>query len=735
MLEIFDTRPPGRVFWECCLDEKSHEPVMASLVLGRPAHRDENRTLDFIQRIWVDDMIGGAIANQALYRRESQLQGPPMHRDELCYENRMLIAFGSLVQTYCQVMGPSDGFLLFSISFDFYSPYLGSVDDNVNTRRSFAMMVLIGSNISITEILGSPFQTGYLNRGGRRHDAALRFGISLAANAAKPCCKSANDYGTGLRLFLCACYAAHATTLRISDITGRISLMTVRIQRSTQRLRRQAFKIEHEGRITNFIILLAVLRVERVYDVKRCLFLRLSPSPLPSYQESAFASFILDGTGESRWSSYGIIDDFYEGPGCDEGTQEVGGSSEKENKITGKANSHSKDHRLGHFDPVGKGNDQLTQKDTRRIMMITGQTRETPIERDVLRARKIRDLLAHSSSTILPSLLMNGRVVDQDGPTSNGSKSIYFGSTALQSSNVRDALPILRVIPDLKNTDGAKWHAKSSFPTKLKSRVLANNEPTNIVLDYELNEKGLTSSSEATAKEMFLENLKETLPLETLTNTGLIDLIMNGAMSAFKKTFSALHDQDETMESHDMRQTTAAGVESWRNDTGPYLAQDISLNLDRDKTLYSLEPSISSYHAMTPYHGLRYMGNFEDTDTNGPWNPANLVTLRTTEIYNAEAAPEEMTGHEPFIVHQSNQTASSLSGTTQSSRICPSCGFTGIGESSRETVPADVIDDERNIHNHLTDCNQPSKAEDVALKAPLLDFAEDHFERQWQWGE
>lgn len=204
-------------------------------------------------------------------------------------------------------------------------------------------------------------------------------------------------------------------------------------------------------------------------------------------------------------------------------------------------------------------------------------------------------------------------------------------------------------------------------------------------------------------------------------------------MSAFKKTFSALNDQDETMACHDMRQTTAASVESWRNDTGPYLAQDISLNLDRDRTLYSLEPSINPYHAMTPYHGSRYMYSFEGTDTNGPWNPANLVTLRTTKSSNAEGAPEEMTGQQHLIVPQSNKTASSLSGTTQYSTVCPSCGFKCMSESSRETVPADVVNDEWDIHNHLTDCNQRSKAGDVALKAPLLDFPEGDFDSQWQW--
>lgn len=137
MFEIFDTQPSGRAFWECYLDEKSHEPVMASLVLDRPAYRDKTRTLNFGRRFWVDYTIGEAIANQALYRGESQLQGPPMHRDELCYENRMLLTFGSLVQTDCQYMNPSDGFLLFSILFDVYSHCLGSVDDSLNTRRSF----------------------------------------------------------------------------------------------------------------------------------------------------------------------------------------------------------------------------------------------------------------------------------------------------------------------------------------------------------------------------------------------------------------------------------------------------------------------------------------------------------------------------------------------------------------------------------------------------------------------
>ncbi|CAF3639928.1 unnamed protein product [Fusarium graminearum] len=39
-------------------------------------------------------------------------------------------------------------------------------------------------------------------------------------------------------------------------------------------------------------------------------------------------------------------------------------------------------------------------------------------------------------------------------------ESIYFESMALQSSNVLGALPILRVIPDWKNIDGTKLHAK-----------------------------------------------------------------------------------------------------------------------------------------------------------------------------------------------------------------------------------------------------------------------------------
>lgn len=338
MLEIFDTRPPGRVFWECCLDEKSHEPVMASLVLDRPAHRDENRTLDFIRHIWADDMIGIAIANQALYRGESQLQGPPMHRDELCYENRMLIAFGSLVQTDHQVLGSFDGFMPFPVLFDTFSLYLGSVDDCVNTRRSFALVVVLaGSDVVITEQLGHLFQTGYTDGRGScvlliaLHGTFPKLGVLRETNAFILYCESVNDHGVGLCLLLCTQHIVHATTLRIGGISKRRILTTVGIQTSTQIWRKQAFKIEYKGLTTNVIMTLAALRVERISDVKQNLFPRVSLSSLSLYRLDAFLSLILgcirSSSCEERWSHYGIADDFYQGQGCEEGTKKVGSSS------------------------------------------------------------------------------------------------------------------------------------------------------------------------------------------------------------------------------------------------------------------------------------------------------------------------------------------------------------------------------------------------------------------------
>ncbi|UZP35043.1 hypothetical protein NXS19_002859 [Fusarium pseudograminearum] len=773
MLERFDTWSPGRVLWECCLDEKSHEPVMASLVLDRPAHQDENRTLDFIQHIWADDMIGGAIANKALYRGESQLQGPPMHHDELCYENRMLIAFGFLVQTDCQVMGPPDGFLPFSILFHLNYYCLGSVVDCPNTRRSFAMMVLVGSDVVITEHLGRLFQTG--NTGGRGncvllialHDAFPTLGVLRETNAFILYWKSVSDHGVGLCLFLCTQHIVHATTLRIGDISKIRILMTVGIQTSTQLWRKQAFNIEYEGLTNNVIITLAALRVERSSDVKQNLFPRFSLSPLPWYQENAFASLVLDWTGNSscqvRWSYYGITDDFYEGQGCEEGAKKVGSSSVQGGKnhsgssqqlqrpSTWPYRSSQKRKRSSYSEGRGEGNDDSGsnernphrkrrpegEKDTRfacpffkhnptkfideRSCCGPGWTNVQRVKEHIFRkhgppefqcSRCFADFESHSRLEEHRRSKVACEV--RDRPSSP--PHVDEGTMQLLKQRKKSTNPL---------TEIDKWYTvyKIIFPheTQVPSPY------------YELNERGIANPLEATAKELFLENLKETLPLETLTNTGLTDLIMSGAMSAFKRTFSALNDQEKTTSSHDMRQTTAAGVESWRNDAGPYRAQDISLNLDRDKTPYSWEPSINPDHAMIPYHGSRYMYNFGGTNTIGPWNPENIVTLRTTKSSNAEAAPEEMTGQEHLIVHQSNQTASSLSGTTQYSTVCPSCGFTCLSESSRETVPADVINDEWDIHNHLTDCNQRSKGEDMALKAPLLGFAEEDFESQWQW--
>ncbi|WXC42854.1 hypothetical protein QX201_002630 [Fusarium graminearum] len=710
MFEIFDTQPSGRAFWECYLDEKSHEPVMASLVLDRPAYRDKTRTLNFGRRFWVDYTIGEAIANQALYRGESQLQGPPMHRDELCYENRMLLTFGSLVQTDCQYMNPSDGFLLFSILFDVYSHCLGSVDDSLNTRRSFAMMALAGYEVGITEQLRSPFQTGYLNRRGScvllmvLNDAAHRFGILLAANAAKPCWKNANGYGTGLRLFLCACYATHATTLQISIITGRISLMTIGIKTWTQRSRKQAFKIEHEGFITNLIILLAVLRVGRVYDVERCLFVRLSPSPLPSYQENAFASLILHGANESRWSYYGFIDDFYEGQGCDEGTQKVGGSSEEREQDHRESKqplqrpstwpSHSRRKRSANSEGHPEDNDD------------NGSNERNPHKKRRLEAEKDTrfacPFFKHNPTKFIDERSCCGpgwtnvqrvkeHIFRKHGPPEFQCSRCFadFESHSRLEKHRRN-----KVACEVRDRPSSPPHVDEGTMQLLKQRKKSTNPLTEIDKwytvykiifphetqvpspYYELNEKGLTSPSEATAREMFLENLKETLPLEALTNTGLIDLIMTGAMSAFKKTFSALHDRKTILPSDATGRRRSTRTASSPENTEPYRAEESPfLQDDNDARLSQVGLDTSLYPVMASNHAPRHF-DFEGRFS-FPWAAANLATTDTTNISDTAPAPEavhQITIQEPPVVHKSDQARSISIGANQASTGC----YTGI---------------------------------------------------------
>ncbi|GKU04515.1 hypothetical protein FLAG1_06064 [Fusarium langsethiae] len=87
---------------------------------------------------------------------------------------------------------------------------------------------------------------------------------------------------------------------------------------------------------------------------------------------------------------------------------------------------------------------------------------------------------------------------------------------------------------------------------------------------YELEEKGLPTLLEGTAEEMFRNNLQETLPLEALTDTGLMDRIMPGVMSAFVRTFSALHEQKPSVPSDDKQQTATSSTRSLPENTERY---------------------------------------------------------------------------------------------------------------------------------------------------------------------
>ncbi|KAH6954191.1 hypothetical protein DER45DRAFT_569986 [Fusarium avenaceum] len=65
---------------------------------------------------------------------------------------------------------------------------------------------------------------------------------------------------------------------------------------------------------------------------------------------------------------------------------------------------------------------------------------------------------------------------------------------------------------------------------------------------YEPEEKGLSIlPSEAVAEEIFRKNLQETLPTWILEDSTIIDSIMCGSISAFNKTFTAIHGQGTSL--------------------------------------------------------------------------------------------------------------------------------------------------------------------------------------------
>lgn len=71
---------------------------------------------------------------------------------------------------------------------------------------------------------------------------------------------------------------------------------------------------------------------------------------------------------------------------------------------------------------------------------------------------------------------------------------------------------------------------------------------TNYGVDYEPEEKGLSIlPSEAVAEEIFRNNLQETLPKWILEDSTIIDSIMRGSISAFNKTFTAIHGQGTSL--------------------------------------------------------------------------------------------------------------------------------------------------------------------------------------------
>jgi hypothetical protein len=162
---------------------------------------------------------------------------------------------------------------------------------------------------------------------------------------------------------------------------------------------------------------------------------------------------------------------------------------------------------------------------------------------------------------------------------------------------------------------------------------------TNILLDYELEEKVLTSPSEATVEEMFQKNLKETLPVEALTDMRLMNLIMPGVMSAFNRTLSALNDQKTTVLPVDIQQTITTSTSSWPEDTRRYAVErspsqaDITVKDEPTNMCIPLShfDSANQFQMHTSSLGLDSMQSEANTsDTSWEAVPNSAVFVDTT---------------------------------------------------------------------------------------------------------
>ncbi|KAG8357684.1 hypothetical protein FVEN_g4429 [Fusarium venenatum] len=371
-----------------------------------------------------------------------------------------------------------------------------------------------------------------------------------------------------------------------------------------QRARSQAWKIRYGGFATNYIhIWLAMRSVERLPEDRQRLSVRLFPCLSFICQQNvplqSRIKWVESSSSEGWWLSNATTRNVNQGQHCAEGTQNTGsnsGEGRKNNKedaqqlqrpSTWPIRSSKKRSATTEELPEGDGDDGSSGRNPHK---------KRRLENEKTNPRFACPFFKHNPTKFIGERSccgpgwINVQRVKEHIFRKHGAPEFQCARCFTDFENDSDLDEHRRntVACEVRDRPSAPPRVDKGMMQLLKQRKKSTTPVTEmdkwytvykIIFPhetqvpspyYELEEKGLTSPSETTAEEMFQKNLKETLPLEALTNMGLMDLVMPGVMSAFNKTLSALHDQKTTMISEDTQLTTTTIKESWHEVTGRY---------------------------------------------------------------------------------------------------------------------------------------------------------------------
>ncbi|KAG8676408.1 hypothetical protein FPOAC1_002411 [Fusarium poae] len=662
----------GRAFWRDSLQETPRKSFQLSLLLDDEDYRDEHTTLRFMKDSWTE----------ALFGDEFHSPRSPIHHSGLDHGNKLLIIFRLLVSMDHPALSILGDLLPFRAPIDFYSRYLVSTSEYYDTCFPSTFAVVLGDG----DIHGEHIYRFRLGRSIfraescswvilialRNTDPRLRVQL-LGASLSRLCWSSVGHWAIELCSLLCIHGPILAVILRTGAIVKWKILFDIEIQGAMQRERSQAYRMRDGGLITNCLhICLAMLNVERLPDDRQRLSLWLVLNLSFSFQQKVPLQTRIkraDASNyQSRWFLKGTTRDVNQGQDCADGTQNRGSHSEKGQKHN-KQNARPLQRPLSW--PFRSGqkrsatSEELPEEDDNDGSSDKNPHKRRRLENDKTNPRFACPFFKHSPTKFIgersccgPGWINVQRVKEHifrkhAAPEFQCSRCF----TDFERHSDLDEHQRSTVACEVRDRPSAPLHVDKGTMQLLKQRKKSTGPVTEsdkwytmyeIIFPhethvpspyYELEEKVLTSPSEATVEEMFQKNLKETLPVEALTDMRLMNLIMPGVMSAFNRTLSALNDQKTTVLPVDIQQTITTSTSSWPEDTRRYAVErspsqaDITVKDEPTNMCIPLShfDSANQFQMHTSSLGLDSMQSEANTsDTSWEAVPNSAVFVDTT---------------------------------------------------------------------------------------------------------